>query len=98
MRDFAMSIRRLPDPPAEMLSALKVKTWPVWEKEASEFPWTYDAEETCYFLAGRVIVTPENGTPVEMGAGDLVTFPAGMRCFWKVIEPVRKHYRFSEVC
>ncbi|HDY70266.1 MAG TPA: DUF861 domain-containing protein [Nitrospirae bacterium] len=25
-------------------------------------------------------VTPDNGEPVEVGKGDLVTFPAGMSC------------------
>jgi uncharacterized cupin superfamily protein len=73
-------IHRMSNPPAELLSALKVSSWPVWEKGAGEFPWTYDAEETCYFLEGRVIVTSGSGAAIEMGKGDLVTFPAGMRC------------------
>lgn len=30
-----------------------------------------------------------------MGRGDLVIFPAGMRCVWDVRVPVRKHYRFA---
>lgn len=45
-------------------------------------------------LAGRVIVTPEGGTPVEIARGNLVTFPAGLACTWKV-EPIRKRYRFG---
>ncbi|WP_457634434.1 cupin domain-containing protein, partial [Oceanithermus desulfurans] len=24
--------------------------WPVWTKEESTFPWTYEDAETCYFL------------------------------------------------
>ncbi len=69
--------------------------WPVWTKEISEFGWTYDEPETCYFLEGDVLVTPSEGQPVEIGRGDLVTFPAGMSCTWKVRKPVRKHYRFG---
>jgi uncharacterized cupin superfamily protein len=42
-----------------------------------------------------VVVTPDGGEPVEVGAGDLVTFPRGMSCTWKVVEPVRKHYNFA---
>jgi uncharacterized cupin superfamily protein len=80
---------------AARLASLGVERWPVWEKEVSEFPWTYDAKETSYLLAGRVIVTPDGGAPVEIAAGDLVTFPAGMRCTWKVVEPLRKHYRLG---
>lgn len=90
-----MEVKVIHNPPKEQLEKMGVFDWPVWTKETSEFPWTYDAEETCYFLEGRVVVTPDGGAPVEVGAGDLVTFPRGMRCTWKVIRPVRKHYTFA---
>ncbi|TNF99133.1 MAG: DUF861 domain-containing protein, partial [Gammaproteobacteria bacterium] len=61
----------------------------------SSFPWTYDSQETCYLLNGRVVVTPENGEPVELKAGDLVTFPKGMNCTWDIKEAIRKHYQFD---
>ena len=77
------------------LEQLGVRSWPIWSKEVSTFPWTYDEEETCYFLEGDVVVTPEDGPPVEMGAGDLVTFPKGMSCTWEIRVPVRKHYKFG---
>jgi uncharacterized cupin superfamily protein len=77
------------------LEALGVGDWPIWTKETSTFPWEYDATETCYFLEGEVIVTPEGGESVRMGKGDLVTFPVGMRCTWEVLGPVRKHYNFE---
>ena len=77
----------------DRLNALNVFSWPIWEKEESEFPWHYDVEETCYFLEGDVVVMPENGGPVAMGKGDLVTFPAGMSCTWTIKKAVRKHYR-----
>lgn len=80
------------EPAEEELREMGVYGWPIWSKEASEFPWTYDTPETCYFLEGAVIVTPNGGEPVELGKGDLVTFPQGMSCTWKVTEPVRKHY------
>jgi len=90
-----MEIKVVHNPPKEELEKMGVFNWPIWTKEVSEFPWTYDMEETCYFIEGRVIVTPDGGEPVEVGAGDLVTFPRGMSCTWKVIEPVRKHYNFA---
>lgn len=68
--------------------------WPTWGCPVSEFPWTYDQTETCYFLEGEVEVTPDGGSPVKMGAGDMVTFPKGMSCSWKVTKPVKKHYTF----
>ncbi|MBN2494208.1 MAG: cupin domain-containing protein [Deltaproteobacteria bacterium] len=83
-------------PPEQRLASLGVRSWPIWTKEKSEFPWSYDASETCYFLEGDVTVTPEGGEPMRVGKGDLVTFPKGMRCTWKVALPVRKHYHFED--
>ena len=88
----AISVTSQPSP--EQLDQLGVFSWSIWEKEVSEFPWTYDEAETCYFLAGDVIVTPDGGSPVKMGQGDLVTFPAGMSCTWKINQNVKKHYKF----
>ena len=82
-------------PSKEKLNNLGVGKWPIWEKEISNFPWTYDETETCYFLEGNVVVTPEYGQPVTMGTGDLVSFPSGMSCTWEVRKHVRKHYRFG---
>ena len=82
-----------PDP--KNLEKLGVKRWPIWEKEVSEFPYHYDEPETCLFLEGEVTVTPEGGKPVRIRKGDLVVFPEGMDCTWKVTSPVRKHYRFG---
>ena len=66
-------------PTEEKLQKLNVRSWPVWEKEASEFPWEYDEAETCYILEGDVVVTPDNGSPVTFGKGDLVAFPSGLK-------------------
>jgi uncharacterized cupin superfamily protein len=83
------------EPSDDRLDQLGVRGWPIWTKEASTFPWTYDSSETCYLLEGEVLVTPEGGKPVRVARGDLVTFPAGMSCTWEVRKPVRKHYTFG---
>ena len=82
-------------PSEQQLNQLGVFSWPIWTKEVSEFPWTYDEQETCYFLTGEVTVIPDGGQPVTMGKGDLVTFPQGMSCTWKITSPVKKHYNFG---
>ena len=83
------------DPSPDKLDQIGVYDWPIWEKEESSFPWTYDSNETCYLLKGKVTVTPEGGEPVTIKAGDLVTFPKGMSCHWDIHEAVRKHYSFD---
>ncbi len=79
----------------EELKNRGVYDWPVWEKEASEFPWSYDSKEQCYLLEGKVKVVPDGGEPVEFGEGDFVTFPAGLNCRWKIYRDVRKHYKLG---
>lgn len=83
-------------PNEDRLTDLGVRAWPTWSAEQSEFPWHYDDKETCYFLEGDVVVTPEEGEPVGVGTGDLVTFPKGMSCTWKIRSKVLKHYRFGD--
>ena len=72
-----------------------MKACPTWSKEVSVFDWEYDSEETCFVLEGEVTVTTEDGEAVEFGAGDMVTFPRGLKCVWDVRKPIRKHYRFG---
>ena len=73
------------------------KSWPIWSCEASEFDWDYTQTETCLLLEGGVTVSdrPGSGESVTFGPGDLVVFPVGLKCVWKVEQPVRKHYSFS---
>ena len=77
------------------IDARGIRQWPIWEKEASTFPWHYDDRERCLILEGRVRVEPEGGEPVDIEAGDFVTFPRGMSCTWTISVPLRKHYSFG---
>lgn len=89
-------VRTEHDPTEARLEELGVMDWPIWTCEPSEFPWEYDSAETCLILEGDVEVIPEGASePVRIGTGDLVTFPAGLRCVWKVHSAVRKHYNFG---
>ena len=77
------------------LDTMAVDSWPIWEKEVSQFDWHYDQSETCYILEGTAIVTPDGGEAVEITEGDLVTFDKGLSCHWDVREPIKKHYMFK---
>ena len=82
-------------PSADKLAALGVTRWPTWTKEVSEFPWSYSSQEVAYIVEGEVTVIEKDGEAVSFGAGDLVTFPSGLTCTWKVKKALRKHYQFS---
>jgi uncharacterized cupin superfamily protein len=90
-----MSEIKIEKPDKAKLESMNVFSWPVWEKEKSVFDWHYDETETCYILEGKVRVEPKDGAPVEFGPGDMVSFPEGMDCVWKISVPVKKHYRFG---
>lgn len=83
------------NPERAQLDALGVFDWPVWEKGISRFDWNYDTREACYITAGTVTVTPADGVPVTLTAGDYVIFPAGMSCVWDIANPISKHYQFG---
>jgi uncharacterized protein len=83
------------DPAQSILAGLKVKSWPTWQKEVSVFDWTFHEQEIAYILEGSCIITPADGLPVSFGKGDLVTFPAGIKASWQVLEPLHKHYQLD---
>ncbi len=82
-------------PDKAKLNELGVDSWSAWECEPSTFPWQYGETETAYVHEGRVTVKAENGDTMEIEAGDLVTFPKGMKCTWTVHETIRKVYTFD---
>ncbi len=82
-------------PTPEELEKLNVQSWGSWSCEPSTFDWEYADKETAYVQEGRVTVKHENGE-TEIKAGDLVTFPKGMKCTWVVYEPIRKVYKFGD--
>ena len=72
-----------------------ISSWPIWEKEVSEFPWHYSSPEECLILEGEVEVTDtDTGESVRIGKGDFVRFEAGLSCRWKITSDIKKHYNF----
>lgn len=68
-----------------------------WGCPPSKFPWTFTATETMYLLEGKVKVYVDGSEgSFEIGAGDLVVFPKGMKITWDVIEAVNKHYSLEK--
>jgi len=75
------------------IEKMGIRSWPVWEKEISEFDWHYDKTEECLLLEGEVEVITDDGN-YQFKAGDYVTFKTGLKCHWIIRKPVLKHYRF----
>ena len=72
-----------------------ITSWPIWEKEPSRFPATYDSKEECYILEGEFTVEIGNAK-LDFEPGDFVVFPEGLECIWNIKKKVRKHYNFQK--
>eukprot|EP00898_Chlorokybus_atmophyticus_P003762 jgi/Chlat1/4387/Chrsp29S04527 len=96
MTETAHGIKVESNPSESKLAEMGVRSWPKWGCEASVFPWTYSATETCYLLQGDVYVRPDGAKEaVRVRAGDLAVFPKDLSCTWDVREAVDKHYKFE---
>lgn len=64
-----------------------------WRCEPGESEWDFtDLGEVIHVLSGRMTVTEEGGQPVELGPGDVASFPAGWKGAWKITETLEKFY------
>jgi uncharacterized cupin superfamily protein len=87
---MAITVRK--PTPAEKKEA---EGWGIWEKEPSEFDWSYSEKETCHILEGKATVKGKDGSSTSFGAGDYVIFPQGLECTWKIEKKIRKRYKFG---
>ncbi|MBT3251324.1 MAG: cupin domain-containing protein [Candidatus Marinimicrobia bacterium] len=81
-------------PEDQNINREEISSWPIWTCDVSEFDWFYDEEERCLILEGEVYVTV-NLESFHIQKGDFVEFPQGLKCRWKVIKPIKKHYSFG---
>jgi len=43
-------------------------------------------------VSGRMMVTPDDGPPQEIGSGNTAVFPRGWAGTWQIHETIRKLY------
>ncbi|MFC1667948.1 cupin domain-containing protein [Chlamydiota bacterium] len=81
-------------PSQEAVEKLNLTSWGTWECPPSTFDWQYSDTETCYIIEGKAVVTTSD-EEVEFSKGDLVVFPKGLSCTWKVVDHIKKYYNFG---
>lgn len=66
-----------------------------WECTPGTYHATYKAYEFVHLIEGRIVITPDGGTPVTVQAGDAFVIEADFKGTWKIEETVRKHFDFK---
>lgn len=77
----------------EEILAKGVYDWPIWEKEISEFDWTYDEKELFFVLEGEVFISVDN-QELHVMPGDFVSCDKNVSCRWRIVKGIKKHYNF----
>jgi uncharacterized cupin superfamily protein len=53
-------------------------------------PWTPEQRETVHVLEGSVRIEFSDQPPLELGPGDIASFPAGLAMTWHVSTPFKE--------
>lgn len=66
----------------------------IWECAPGTYHAIYTAYEYVVMITGRIVITPDGGTPVTVKAGDAFVVEHDFKGTWKIEEYVRKHFDF----
>lgn len=64
----------------------------IWQCTPGPSYWELETNEFVHVLGGRMTVTEDGGSPVDLGPGDTVVFPMGWKGKWQIHETLRKLY------
>ena len=62
----------------------------IWECAPGPSYWKLDTHELVHIIAGRLTITPDDGTQFALETGDVALFPRGWAGTWELHETVRK--------
>jgi uncharacterized protein len=68
----------------------------IWECQPGKWRVIFTEHEFCQLLAGRIIVTGDDGSVRAVGPGDAFVSPSGFTGHWEVLETARKYYTIYE--
>lgn len=63
-----------------------------WESTPGEWCVDYSEWEFCHIVSGHSVVTGEDGTVLDVKAGDAFVIRPGFKGTWRVVETTLKHY------
>jgi uncharacterized protein len=66
----------------------------LWACTRGTFEVAYDKWEFCHLLSGSCRITPDDGDPVIVRAGDAFVLDKTFKGTWEIIEDCSKHFVF----
>jgi uncharacterized protein len=63
-----------------------------WECTPGTYRAVYSNFEFAHIMKGRIVITPDGGSPIEVGPGDGFVVEPTFKGVWEIKEPVRKHF------
>ena len=67
-----------------------------WSSTRGKWRVRYTENELCVMMAGRVLLTSDDGVTSSFGAGDAFVIPAGFSGIWEVVVDCTKIYAVFE--
>ncbi|MEZ8133742.1 MAG: cupin domain-containing protein [Porticoccaceae bacterium] len=64
----------------------------VWTATLGTYHAVYAEYEFVHLIEGSITITPDDGEPLIMSAGDAFVVEAGFSGTWEITEPVVKHF------
>jgi uncharacterized protein len=65
-----------------------------WEATPGTYHATYTAFEFVHLISGRIVITPDGGTPTTVVAGDAFVVEKDFKGTWEIKEHALKHWTF----
>ena len=63
----------------------------LWRCEPMTFDYTFPGDETFLIISGEVrIDVKDEGETIDLRAGDVASFPKGVRSVWTILQPLEK--------
>ena len=68
----------------------------LWYVQPAKFRWLFFGNETFHVIEGRATITTDDGSTVEVKAGDILSFPMNTPSVWEVTEPLKKVFVIAQ--
>jgi hypothetical protein len=67
----------------------------IFTAQPCKVPYEFIGDESFHLMEGEITVAVEGGDTVDLGPGDIASFPKGARSAWHIKSPMKKFFVIS---